>query len=148
MKKWLFAISTSTFLLLGGCSSLEDVNNTLTYANEAKDYVNEASAFAKEVPSLTEQAVGDQQATKELETKLKEMKKEIETFNDLQPPEMAADLHQQVVDQNKKVLEGIDLYLNNVKDGKLDPAVLENTEMVQSIQEITSIVEQIKKLGQ
>lgn len=148
MKKWLVIYSTVSFLLLGGCSSLESVNNTLTYANEATDYANEAITFANEVPSLAEQAVSDQQAAKELETKLEEMKKDIEEFNELQSPDMAADLHQQMVEQNNKVLEGIDLYLNNMEGGKLDPAIAENTEMFKSIQEIGDILEQIKKLGQ
>ncbi|MDQ0246082.1 TolA-binding protein [Bacillus fengqiuensis] len=148
MKKWLIAVSAVPFLLLGGCSSLEGVNNTLTYVNEATDYVNEASTFANEIPTLAEQAVSDQQAAQELETKLQEMKQDIEEFNGLQPPDMAADLHQQIVEQNNQVVQGIDLYLNNVEEGKLDPALLENTEIFQSIQEITSIIDQIKELGQ
>lgn len=148
MKKWLIAFSAVPFLFLGGCSSLESVNNTLTYVNEATDYVNEASTFANEVPALAEQAVSDQQAAQELETKLQEMKQDIEEFNELQPPDMAADLHQQIVEQNNQIAQGIDLYLNNVEEGKLDPAVLENTEIFQSIQEITSIIDQIKQLGQ
>ena len=148
MKKWLIAVSVVPFLLLGGCSALEGVNNTLTYVNEATDYVNEATAFANEIPALAEQAVSDQQAAQELETKLQEMKQDIEEFNGLQPPDMAADLHQQIVEQNNQVVQGIDLYLNNVEEGKLDPALLENTEIFQSIQEITSIIDQIKELGQ
>lgn len=148
MKKWLMAFSAVPLLLLGGCSSLEGMNNTLTYVNEATDYVNEASTFANEIPALAEQAVNDQQAAQELETKLEVMKQDIEEFNELQPPDMAADLHQQIVEQNNQVVQGIDLYLNNVEEGKLDPALLENTEVFQSIQEITSIIDQIKQLGQ
>ncbi|GGI13865.1 DUF6376 family protein [Gottfriedia solisilvae] len=148
MKKWLVIFSTVPFLLLGGCSSLESVNNTVTYVNEATDYVNEAITFGNEVPLIAEQAVSDQQAAKELETKLEEMKKDIKEFNELQSPDMAADLHQQMVEQNNKVLVGIDLYLNNIEDGKLDPAIVENTEMFKSIQEIAGIIEQIKQLGQ
>jgi hypothetical protein len=123
------------------------VNNTLTYANEATEYLNKAITFSNEVPSLAEQAVSDQQAAKELETNLEEMKKDIEEFNELQPPNMAADLFQQMVEQNNQVIEGIDLYLNNMEDGKLDPAIVENTEMFKSIQEIACIIEQIKQLG-
>ncbi|WP_255294838.1 DUF6376 family protein [Bacillus sp. AFS041924] len=147
MKKWMVIFSTVPFLLLTGCSSFESVNNTLTYANEATDYVNEAITFADEVPSLAEQAVSNLQAAKELETKLEEMKKDIEEFNVLQSPDMAADLHQQLVEQNNKVLDGIDLYLKNMEDGKLDPAIVENTEMFKSIQEIAGIIDQIKQLG-
>jgi hypothetical protein len=60
---------------------------------------------------------------------------------------MAADLLQQMVEQNNQVIEGIDLYLNNMEDGKLNPAIVENTEMFKSIQEIACIIEQIKQLG-
>lgn len=148
MKKWLIIFSAVPFLLLCGCSSLENVNNTLKYVNEATDYVSEVRTFANEVPALAEQAVGDQQAAKELETKLEEMKKDIEEFNELQPPDLAADLHQQMVEQNNQVIEGINLYLSSMEDGKLDPAVVENAEMFQSIQEIISIIDQIKQLGQ
>ncbi|MDN4072890.1 DUF6376 family protein [Fictibacillus terranigra] len=147
MKKWLFVFTASIMLVLGGCSFLDDTKKTVTYANDATDYVNEATTFGKEVPSLAKQAVGDEQAAQELETKLKEMKQKIETFDKLEAPEMAADLHQQMVDQNKKIEAGIEVYLNNIRGGKLDPSVLENTEMFQSIQEITSIIDQIKKLS-
>jgi len=145
MKKWLVIFSTVPFLILGGCSSLVSVDNTLRYTNEATDYVNEAITFANEVPILTEQAFSDQKAAKELETKMEEMKKDIEEFNELQPPDMAADLHKQIVEQNNKVLVGIDLYLNTIEDGKLDSAIVESTKMFKSIQEIAGIIEQIKQ---
>jgi len=148
MKKWLVIFSTVPLLVFGGCSSFESVNNTVKYVNEATDYVNEAIKFSNEVPALAEKAISDQQVAKELETKLEKMKKDIEQFNELQSPDLAADLHQQVVEQNNKVLEGIDLYLNNIEDGKLDPAIVENTEMFKSIQEIAGTIQQIKQLGQ
>ncbi|TYR80522.1 hypothetical protein FZC66_09095 [Priestia megaterium] len=147
MKKWLSAFTISASLLLGGCSFFEDANNTLTYVNEATDYVNEAKTFANDVPSLAEQAVTDSQAATELETRLEEMKADIEAFNKLEAPEVAADLHGQMVEQNNRALEGINLYLDHIEGGKLDPGVVENTELFKSIQEITSITEQIKQLG-
>ncbi|MEH6939912.1 DUF6376 family protein [Bacillus sp. JJ664] len=149
MKKWMIIVSTVTLLLLtAGCSPFERVNSTLTYANEATDYVNEAITFANEVPSLAEQAVSDQQGAIKLEIKLEEMKKEIEEFNKLRSPDLAANLHQQIVDQNNQVLDGIDLYLNNMENGKLDSVIVKNTEMFKSIQEIAGIIDQIKQLGQ
>lgn len=148
MKKWLVIFTAVPFLLLGGCSAVETVNNTLTYVNEATDYVNEAVSFGNEVPSLAEQAINDQQAAKDLETKLEEMKQNIEEFNKLKSPDIAADLHQQIVEQNNQVLEGINLYINSIEDGKLDPAIVKNTELFKSIQEIAGSIEQIKQLGQ
>lgn len=82
-----------------------------------------------------------------MKRKLEDMKGEIESFNELNAPELAADLHNQVLEQNEKALAGINTYLENIEGGKLDPAALENTELFQSIQDISSIVKQIEDLG-
>lgn len=148
MKKRFMALSITVMLVLGGCAIVEEVNNTVTYVKEATEYVNEASRFVKEVPSLAEQAVNDKQALAGLETKLEEMKEEMERFIGIQAPEIAAELHQQIIDHTRKAKEGIDVYLNNIKDGTLDPKVLANTGLIKSMQEITKIIEQIKQLGQ
>ncbi|MEH7501591.1 DUF6376 family protein [Neobacillus drentensis] len=148
MKKKLFVLSTMMVLLLSGCSLLNDAKDTLTYVNDAKDYLDKATAFANEAPSVAQLAVGDQQAATKLKTMLEVMKQEINSFNKLQAPEIAVDLHQQIVDQNNKLAAGIDVYLKNMKNGLLDPSVLENTELLQSVQEITGILDQIKQLGQ
>lgn len=141
-------LTTIFLLLLSGCSLLNDAKNTITYINEATDFLGKATTFANEAPSLAQQAISDVQAAEELEIMLKDMKKDIEAFNGLQAPDVAADLHQQLVDQNNVIAKGIDTYLNNFKDGKLDPAVLENTEIFQTVQELSAIINQIKQLGQ
>lgn len=147
MKKWLIVISASILLLVSGCSFLSDAKDTVTYINEATDYLGKATDFANEAPSLAQQAVKDSQAAKELEAMLKDMQQEVETFNSLQAPELAADLHQQIVEKNNVILDGVNLYLDNIKDGMLDPAILENTELFQTVEEISSIINQIKQLG-
>lgn len=133
---------------LSGCGLLEGVNNTLSYVNEATEYANEASTFAEEAPPLAERAVTDQQAAQELETKLKDMKADIEEFNELDAPGVASDLHDQVVSRNNQALEGIQVYLDNMENGQLDPSVIENTEIFQTFNEITSLVDQIQQLGE
>lgn len=148
MKKWLVVFMGCVLFVLGGCSLLNDAKNTLTYVNEATDYLSKATDFANEAPSLAQQAVSDPKAAKEFEGKLNDMKQEIEAFNSLQAPELAEALHQQIVEQNSVFTQGIDLYLDHIVDGKLDPAILENTQIFQSIQEISSIIDQVKKLGQ
>lgn len=148
MKKWIVLLLVSITVFLGGCSLLNDAKNTVIYINEATDFLNKATNFANEAPSLAQQAVSDPQAAEELEIMLKEMKQDIEAFNELQTPELAADLHQQIVDQNNIASQGIDMYLNNFVDGKLDPAVLKNTELYQTVEEISGIINQIKQLGQ
>ncbi|ELK46608.1 DUF6376 family protein [Halobacillus sp. ACCC02827] len=147
MKK-LSAALVGAIGVLGGCSMLEGVNNSLSYVNEATEYANEASSFAQEAPSLAEQAVQDPDAAGELETKLEEMKADIEEFNELDAPSVAEDLHQQVVSQNDKALEGIQVYLDNVENGTLDPSVIENTELFQTMSELSQIVDQIEEIQQ
>ncbi|MEH7307586.1 DUF6376 family protein [Neobacillus drentensis] len=148
MNKKVFVLAATIIMLLSGCSMLNDAKDTLTYVNDAKDYLDKATAFANDAPSLAQQAVGDQQATAELKTMLQDMKQEINAFNKLQAPDIAADLHQQLVDQNTKLAAGIDLYLQNMKSGLLDPSILKNSEIFQSVQDISSILDQIKQLGQ
>jgi hypothetical protein len=148
MKKGFMILSTILLVLLSGCSLLNDAKNTITYINEATDFLGKATTFANEAPPLAQQAISDQQAAKELENMLQNMKQDIEAFNELQAPDVAANLHQQLVDQNNVISKGIDTYLNNFKDGKLDPAVLENTEIFQTVQELSNIIDQIKQLGQ
>jgi hypothetical protein len=148
MKKGFIILSTIFLVLLSGCSFLNEAKNTITYINEATDFLGKATTFGNEAPKLAQQAISDQQAAEELETMLQNMKQDIEAFNELQAPDVAADLHQQLVDQNNVIAKGIDTYLNNIKDGKLDPKVLENTEIFQTVQELSNIIDQIKQLGQ
>jgi PBP1b-binding outer membrane lipoprotein LpoB len=148
MKKNVLVLAAVIAMFLSGCSLLNDAKDTLTYVNDAKNYLDKATAFANDAPSIAQQAVSDRQATAELKTMLQNMKQEIQAFNKLQAPDVAADLHQQIVDQNNKLVAGIDLYLKNMKNGLLDPSVLENTEIFQSVQEINGILDQIKQLGQ
>jgi PBP1b-binding outer membrane lipoprotein LpoB len=148
MKKKVLVLAAVIAMFLSGCSLLNDAKDTLTYVNDAKNYLDKATAFANDAPSIAQQAVSDRQATAELKTMLQNMKQEIQAFNKLQAPDVAADLHQQIVDQNTKLVAGIDLYLKNMKNGLLDPSVLENTEIFQNVQEINSILDQIKQLGQ
>ena len=148
LKKMYGCFFIVVMLFLSGCSFLEGVNNSLNYVNEATEYANEVSTFTSEVPSLAEQAVMDQQAANELETRLEEMKANIEEFNELEAPQAGADLHQQVVERNNQALEGIQMYLDNMENGKLDASVIENTEIFQSLREITEVIDQIKQLGE
>jgi TolA-binding protein len=147
LKKTIIAFSLIFMVVLTGCSMLEGINNTLDYAEKATTYADEVSTFANEVPPLAQQAVTDEQAAQELEQRLNDMKQEIELFNELDEPAVGADLHQQVVDQNKQALKGINAYIDNIENGKLDPSVIENTEVFQTLNDITNIIDQIQQLG-
>ncbi|MBT2254706.1 DUF6376 family protein [Priestia megaterium] len=148
MKKWMLVISTAVLFMVGGCSFLEDTSSTLNYANDAKDYVSEAQKFAEEIPPLAEKAVNDDEALKKLEQKLQEMKRKAEEFNKTKAPDIASDVHDQLVQQNEKIISGIEAYEANIKDGSFNPEALKNSELFQSIQDVSSIMKQIKELGQ
>lgn len=147
MRKLWIAVLMTAGLVLGGCSFVEEASNTVNYVSEATDYMNEVSDFVNEVPTLASEAVTDEQVLSELETRLTEMKDEIQAFEEIQEPEFASDLHQQVLDYSQKAEDGIDLYLTHIEEGTFDLTVLEETEVFQTFEEITAIVEEIKQLG-
>ncbi|MGE7661169.1 DUF6376 family protein [Peribacillus sp. NPDC097197] len=145
MKKILMLCTS--LILLTGCSLLGEVNSSLDYADTATGYVGTVKEFANEVPALSKDAVTDKEAMKTLENELQTMKTEIEEFNETEPPQIADGIHDKIVSSNQQLQDGIDLYLKNMEDGTLDPAVLEDSEIMKTIDNITSLTNQIEKLG-
>lgn len=132
--------------LLSGCGILNEVNSGIDYMNEATEYMNEAQAFAEDLPSLASEAVNNEEAGKELESLLTEMEKNIEEFNALEPPEIAASVHEQAVTQNEKLLSGIDQVQTSVKEGTFQLEQLENSEIMGTITEVTDLMKTIEKI--
>lgn len=149
MKKSLFSILTLilALMLATGCSAIEDVNNSINYVDKATDYINKMSTFAKEVPPLIDKTTTDPNAVGELDQKLEEVNKEIDAFNKLTPPDFAKDVHNQVLQHNQELKSAIQVYTTNVKDGKLDPQILQNSDLVQQINALTKMLDQIQNLG-
>lgn len=133
---------------LMGCSLVEQGKNSLDYAQKATDYVNEISAFANDAPALAEKAVNDSEARKELETKLNEIKQDIPAFNELTPPDVAKDLHQQIVGYNEKLNTLIDTAMTKVGEGKVDVEQFKNSELMQTIDQVRDLKEKVQNLGQ
>lgn len=148
MKKLMIIFAATAILFTTGCSALDAVNDTVNYVNDATDYVNEASKFANEVPTLVEQAVNDLNAREELEKSLQDMKQEIQEFSELEPPKVAEGLHQQIEQESMKVRVAIDGLLHNIKDGTINPKFLENTQLLETINKMKSILDDIKSIGQ
>ncbi|MGE6377922.1 DUF6376 family protein [Peribacillus muralis] len=146
MKK-MIAIALLSILTLSGCSLLGEVNSSLEYAGNATEYVNTVKEFANEVPALAQDAVTNTEARQSLEKELQQMKTNIEEFNAIEPPQIAETIHEKIVASNQQLSEGIELYLNNIEKGQLDPKVLEESEIMQTIDQITGLVDQIEKLG-
>lgn len=147
MKKIITLIAILSTVLLSGCSFIGEVNNSLNYVNQVTDYMSTAKNFANEIPQLAQESVTSTEAMKDLENELIVMNKEIDDFNEIIAPSLAEDIHDNIVNSNLKLQEGIDLYLANIKDGKLDPAILENSGIMKTINEITILMNQIDKLG-
>jgi Family of unknown function (DUF6376) len=146
MKKLLTTIGLAGMLFLSGCSILGEVNNTVEYANITTDYIESTKTFASEVPQLAKDAVTDEIARKNLEDELESMKEKINSFNEVEPPSIAEDIHNQILTSNEKLEEGIDLYLVNIENGTLDPSVLENSEIMTTVNEISSLMENINQV--
>ncbi|MDM5238733.1 DUF6376 family protein [Bacillus cereus] len=145
-KTMLLAIIVSIGLM--GCSVVEEGKNSLDYAQKATDYVNEISAFANEAPALVEKAVNDKEARKELETKLNEIKQDIPAFNELTPPDVAKDLHQQIVGYNEKLNTLIDTSMKKIEEGKIDVEQFKNSELMQTIDQVQALKDKVQNLGQ
>ncbi|SLJ99667.1 DUF6376 family protein [Bacillus toyonensis] len=146
IKSTLLVLIVSIGLI--GCSIVEEGKNSLDYAQKATDYVNEISAFANEAPALAEKAVNDKEARKELEAKLNEIKEDIPAFNELTPPDVAKDLHQQIVGYNEKLNTLIDTSMKKVEEGKIDVEQFKNSELMQTMDQVRDLKDKIQNLGQ
>ncbi|WP_439875793.1 DUF6376 family protein [Bacillus mycoides] len=145
-KTLLLSIIVSIGLM--GCSLVEEGKNSIDYAQKATDYVNEISAFANEAPALAEKAVNDKEARKELETKLTEIKQDIPAFNELTPPDVAKDLHQQIVGYNEKLNTLIDTSMQKIEEGKMNVEQFKNSELMQTIEQVQDLKDKVQNLGQ
>ena len=144
MRKLTLLLAFFSAILLGGCSLLEGVNDSLEYANAAKDHINNLTNFGEQAPQLIQDAATNPEIKQDLENQLTTLKAEIEEFNNVEPPTIAEDLHQQLVSKNEAIVDAIDKAMVN---GELALDKLENTELLNTINEITNMLNQIEKLG-
>lgn len=144
MKKVLSIIALFT-MMLTGCSLLDEVNNSLDYVNDAKSYINSLTDFAEGTPQLIQDAAGDPEAMKELESQLNGLVEQVNEFNDIDAPAIADSIHQEIITKNEVLLEEIDKAMEN---GELAIEKLENSQLMDTINEVTSLLDTIEKLGQ
>ncbi|KKI90282.1 hypothetical protein WQ54_20105 [Bacillus sp. SA1-12] len=144
MVKKLFSVAVIfAVMLLSACSFLEDVNNSVDYAGEAQNYLESLSDFAQEAPQLVQDAAVDSEARQKLEEQLNIVVDELNAFNELEPPAIAEDIHQDIVVNNEKLLEEINTAMEN---GELVLEELENSEIMNTVNEITSLMDSIENL--
>lgn len=144
MKKLRFISFISIFVLIIGCSAIENTTNTINYIKEASDYAITVSDFYQNVPGLIQQAASDPQAKEELDQKIMEMKEAIESFNELEvPPDPMAHYHEIIVGHNEQLLSIIDSYIESGMD---DVDILTNADLIQAMKDISSAIEDIKNI--
>ncbi|MGM0837827.1 MAG: DUF6376 family protein [Bacillota bacterium] len=144
MKKLIVILAIISSVLLSGCSLLEEVNNSLEYANKATEHINTWQDFGQEAPQMIQEATTDPEIKQELEAELNALLEEIDEFNKTEPPAIAADLHQQIVEKNEALQEIINDAMVN---GELAIEELQNSELITTINEITKLMNLVEDLG-
>lgn len=143
LKKFSFIFVIVALMLSSACSVIDEVSQSVDYVNEANDFLNTMSEFAENAPTLIESAATDADARNELVDQLNNVENEIEAFNQLDPPTVAEDLHQDLVAKNEELLNQLDQVQ---QDGELMIEEIENSEIFHTVQDITSLVNAVQKL--
>jgi len=106
--------------------------------------LNDLSTFAADAPQLIQDAATNLEAKDNLENQLNSLLAEIESFNSIEPPVIAEDIHQQLVTKNESLMEQINQVMVN---GEVLLDQIENTGIYQTIEEITELQNQLEQLG-
>ncbi|CAN7522505.1 DUF6376 family protein [Paenibacillus sp. LjRoot153] len=144
MRKLMLLILVLSTLQLSACTLFEKVNSSFDYANQATEHINKLSDFAERAPQMIKDAALNPESKQELENQLIGIKKDIEQFNLKSVPTIAKDIHQQVVDKNKVLLDEINKVVVN---GHLALDKLQNSQLITTISDITILLNRIKNLG-
>ncbi|WP_404330053.1 DUF6376 family protein [Mesobacillus maritimus] len=146
MRKLKALLVVSLFMLLSGCSFLGEINESIDYVNEATTHINTLNTFAEDAPQLVQEAISDPVAKENLEAQLVSLKQDIEEFISLnEVPAIAENIHQELVDKNELLLTEINKVL---EDGQVAVEKLESSQLFQTVNEITDLMNQIENLGQ
>lgn len=130
--------------LLSGCSMLGEVNETLDYANTTMSHLENLNSFAEEAPQMVQAAMTDSEMKEELEAQLVTIQQDIEEFISLTDiPEVAENIHQELVTKNEALLAEVNKVLDN---GQLALDKLENSELLTTAQEVSSLMTQVEGL--
>ncbi|NQX58150.1 DUF6376 family protein [Paenibacillus qinlingensis] len=141
--RMLLFVVVST-LLLSACSLVEKVNSSLDYVNLATEHINKLSTFAQQAPQMMKDAALNPETKQALENQLIGIKNDIEQFNLKSVPTIAKDIHQQLVEKNKVLLDEINNVLVN---GHLALDSLQNSQILTTISDITNFINRIQNLG-
>ncbi|OES45147.1 DUF6376 family protein [Domibacillus iocasae] len=148
MIKWAAAAGLST-ILLSGCSLLDEANNTLTYTSDMTDFLNETQQFANEVPALLEDAASNPDIIQDVQTHLESLQQDIDEVQQMEAPAIAEGVHGTLLDYSTQLESGVNDAMAKIENGILDPSALfENTELLQTVEELQQLRTNIEQLGQ
>ncbi|MCR2802751.1 DUF6376 family protein [Paenibacillus soyae] len=145
MKKkltiWLMALS---LFVLPGCGILETVDSSINFATETTNYMNELTTFGQDMNEMAQQALTDPEARAALEQQLTDLKDQIASYADIQVPDYAKDLHDQIVAYNETLQQNLDQAIANVEQGK---AAFEATGIPETLNKINELLGQLNALN-
>ncbi|CAM3551029.1 MULTISPECIES: DUF6376 family protein [Saccharibacillus] len=147
MKKIILAL-TLFALPLAGCSAVEEVNRSVGYTSDAVSYINDASQWAEQLPQLAQDAANDPQAQEKLSQELDRVQQSIAEFGQAEVPGFAQGLHSQLTGYNESLNAQVDQLQQRIEAGEFTPELLQNSEVMQSIQNIRGLMDQFQQLGQ
>ena len=144
MNKVILLFVLMSSILLGGCSVIDEVNNSLDYAGAVKEHISTLSTFADEAPQLFEGAALNPEIKQELEERLNTLTSDLLKFNQLEAPSIAEGLHQQLVSKNEELMEQVN---NMVENGNMAIDTLENSPIISTINNAVELLNRIENLG-
>lgn len=136
-------VAIFTLMLSSACSIVDEVGRSVDYVNETKSYLTSVNDFAEGAPELIQAAATDEAAREDLGNQLTSLREQIEEFNNLEAPTVAEDLHQDIVAQNEAALEKIDQVY---QDGEVVVEELQNSEIIQTLQDLSSLMNAVENL--
>lgn len=129
-------------LLLSACSFTEEVSESLNYVTEAQNYLQSLEDFIEKAPKLIQDSAIKQEAKDELTYEVKELTTSINEFNQLDAPIIIEEVHQEIVKKNKQLLEEIN---SGMQNGEIVLEKMEEIKFIETINDITSLLDTIKK---
>ena len=148
MKKFLASFIMPLAILLAGCSTIEEASNSINYVSEAKNYIDDLNQFANELPTIAEAAVTDVNSNVQLEELLTGMQSQIEEFNVLEAPSMLEDIHTQITEHNKDLINDIEVYLENIEAGTLSSELLTEIGLLEEVSVYNDLLNQMIELNE
>ncbi|MGP9042739.1 DUF6376 family protein [Cytobacillus kochii] len=148
MKTKVYLAAFGLLLSLSACSPIEDTKNTLAYVNDVEDYMTEITQFANEFPEQAEQAITDENVAASLEKNVEDLQNAIDTIENTEAPELIDSLHAELVQQNEALSTQLVKLEESLEKGTLSEAFIEDQEFMQTINDITSIYNEIENLGE